>query len=46
MGLKSGHRTKFFVFADARESEGEGEREKQIQCTGSRIMQLLKVKKN
>ena len=35
---------KVFVFVDAQESERE--RERQVQCTGSRIMRLLKVKKN
>ena len=37
---------KVFVFVDARESERERERERQVQCTGSRITQLLKVKRN
>ena len=35
---------KVFVFVDAQENERE--RERQVQCTGSRIMRLLKVKKN
>ena len=35
---------KVFVFVDARESERE--RERQVQYMGSRITQLLKVKRN
>ena len=35
---------KVFVYVDAQESARE--RERQVQCTGSRIMRLLKVKKN
>ena len=35
---------KVFVFVDTQESEKE--RERQVHCTGSRIMQLLKVKRN
>ena len=37
---------KVFVFIVAQESERERERERQVQYTGSRIMRLLKVKRN
>ena len=37
---------KVFVFVDAQKNERERERKKQVQCMGSRIAQLFKVKMN